>query len=72
MNLTKKYSGRSLNQNFFIAKVLVAFLFHLARGTENFEDRAEFKWQVQCVTIENRQSPFYVVNRVTLAWKKLY
>ena len=54
MNLTKKYSGRSLNQNFFIAKVLVAFLFHLARGTENFEDRAEFKWQVK----ENRVSNF--------------
>ena len=27
---------------------------------------------VQCVTIENRQSPFYVVNRVTFAGKKVY
>ena len=27
---------------------------------------------IQCVTIENRQSPFYVINRVTLAGKKLY
>ena len=27
---------------------------------------------LQCVTIENRQSSFYVVNRVNLAEKKLY
>ena len=27
---------------------------------------------LQCVTIENRQNPFYVVHRVTLAEKKLY
>ena len=29
-----------------------------------------FKSDLQCVTIENRQSPFYVVNRVTLTGKK--
>ena len=27
---------------------------------------------LQCVTIENQQSPFYVVNRVTLAGEKSY
>ena len=27
---------------------------------------------VQCLTIENRQSPFYVVNQVTLTGEKLY
>ena len=28
--------------------------------------------KVQCVTIDNRQSPFYVVNRVTLTRKELH
>ena len=31
-----------------------------------------FIFEVQCVTIENRQSPFYIVNRVILTGKKLY
>ena len=47
---------------------LVAFQDHV------FEDEIlffmdPFQMLVQCVTIENRQSPFYVVNRVTLTGK---
>ena len=30
---------------------------------------ADLSNEVQCVMIENRQSPFYVVNRVTLTGK---
>ena len=36
----------------------------------NFQNLTQYNTYVQCVTIENRQSPFYVVNRVTLTGKK--
>ena len=41
-------------------------------GLDPFICSLELLFILQCVTIENRQSPFYVVNRVTLTGKKLY
>ena len=42
------------------------------QGGSASNEGKSYKMEIQCVTIENRQSPFYVVNRVTLAGKKLY
>ena len=43
-------------------------IFRMSFWVMSFNQAAE----LQCVTVENQQSPFYVVNRVTLTKKNLY
>ena len=56
--------GREYVKKIFISIIILKKITSVRVVNKHYGRR-----EVQCVTIENRQSPFYVVNRVTLTGK---